>query len=334
MNYFPKTNLEWLKASTILLTRSGSHAYGTNLPTSDVDVKGVCIPPEPYFLGFASKFEQAEFKEPADGTIYDIRKFFNLAADCNPNIIEVLFVAEEDVLAATPLGAKLRANAKLFLSKKARHTFSGYAIAQLKRIRTHRRWLLSPPKEEPTRKTFGLPETTVIAADERGAAEALLDPAKELDEAGWAAAARKAGFSAGMIETLQREKGYNQSRKEWAQYQNWLATRNKTRAAIEAEHGYDCKHAMHLVRLLRMCKEILTDGSVLVKRPDAEELLAIRNGAWSYDELVGWAEAQDAAMAPLYDASPLPHAPDRHKLDALCCDMVGEALYNHEGTCD
>mgnify|MGYP001607055563 CR=1 FL=1 len=46
------------------------------------------------------------------------------------------------------------------------------------------------------------------------------------------------------------------------------------------------KHAMHLVRLMRMCKEILITCEVVVKRPDREELLAIRNGAWSYYKLI------------------------------------------------
>lgn len=57
-------------------------------------------------------------------------------------------------------------------------------------------------------------------------------------------------------------------------------------------HG-NTKHAMHLVRLLRMGKEVLTTGEVLVKRPDAQELLAIRNGAWEYDDLVKYAEDMD-----------------------------------------
>jgi len=41
-----------------------------------------------------------------------------------------------------------------------------------------------------------------------------------------------------------------------------------------------------LVRLLRMCHEILTMGKVIVRRPDAEELLAIRDGVYTYDQLM------------------------------------------------
>jgi len=45
---------------------------------------------------------------------------------------------------------------------------------------------------------------------------------------------------------------------------------------LEAKFGFDTKHAMHLIRLLRMAREILETGVVHVKRPDAEELSAIR----------------------------------------------------------
>lgn len=50
-------NLDWLRHSTIFLSRSGSHAYGTNLPTSDEDFRGIAIPPKRYFHGFVDRFE-------------------------------------------------------------------------------------------------------------------------------------------------------------------------------------------------------------------------------------------------------------------------------------
>ena len=61
---------------------------------------------------------------------------------------------------------------------------------------------------------------------------------------------------------------------------------NVKRPELVEKHGYDTKHAMHLWRLLRMCAEILETGRVLVRRPDADELLAIRDGAWRYDAII------------------------------------------------
>jgi predicted nucleotidyltransferase len=309
--YTLETNLEWLNMRTLFLTRHGSHAYGTNTPTSDLDVKGVCVPPREYYHGFVNHFEQAEFRKPLDAVIYELRKFFSLAADCNPNIIEVLWTAESDHLYMSGMGDDLLSARELFLSKKARYTFAGYAHAQLKRIRTHRNWLLYPPKTKPDRKEFGLPEFNKVADKEQMAAAAYLN------EHGY-------GYGTNFQDLVEREKQYKVAMVQWDQFQTWQTNRNAARHELEAKYGYDTKHGMHLVRLLRMCEEILRDGTVHVKRPDAEELLTIRNGAWSYDQLIEWAERQDAKMDELYKTSPLPREPDRHSLDLICMELIEE----------
>jgi len=306
-------NLTWLPKRTIFLTRHGSQAYGTSTPTSDLDVKGICVPPKEYMLGFHKVFEQAEVKGDPDMVIYDIRKFFKLASDCNPNIIEVLFTSPEDWFHTTPSFQKLWANRHLFLSRKARHTFSGYAMSQLKRIHTHKRWLLNPPTHKPTREEYGLSDQhKAVSRDEMGAFDKLIEDGYTVDEHA--------------MRVLQKEKAYQNALTEYTQYENWKKTRNEKRAATEAEFGYDTKHAMHLVRLLRMCREILVEGVVHVKRPDADELRAIRNGAWTYSELMLWAEQQDKDLDQLYAQSPLPHASDRDKLDQLCIEIIEEML--------
>ena len=45
---------------TVYLCKHGSHAYGLSTPTSDLDIKGVCIAPSETYLGFLGKFEQQE----------------------------------------------------------------------------------------------------------------------------------------------------------------------------------------------------------------------------------------------------------------------------------
>ena len=67
---------------------------------------------------------------------------------------------------------------------------------------------------------------------------------------------------------------------------------------------------MHLIRLLKMGKEALTDEIVLVKRPDAQELLDIRHGKFTYEEIVQYAEQLDAEVKALYETTSLPRAVD------------------------
>ncbi|MEQ1564757.1 MAG: nucleotidyltransferase domain-containing protein [Myxococcota bacterium] len=378
-----------LPSHTHLLTIAGSRAYGIHRPGSDVDLKGVAIAPARYVLGFAHRFEQADDASHIDafrdrltpeeqaatrdtkleGSVYELRKFLSLAADNNPNILDALFCREEEVRACSPIGRALRDHRHLFLSAKAKHTFSGYAAAQLKRIKGHRAWLLDPPQAPPTRAQYGLPEHTLLPSDQLAAANAAVRKqidSWELDLSGLAdaeivhvvdqlarclseirsalgyesveaakyhAAARTIGLDENLIYVMQREREYESAARHFAQYSEWKRSRNPARAALEAAHGYDTKHAGHLVRLLRMGFEILTTGEVHVWRGpggpnDADELIAIRSGEWSYDALIAWADRQEAELDRVYAERRyvVPARPDREAIDALCVDWMRTAL--------
>lgn len=359
-------NLTWLPERTLYLTRHGSHAYGTNIETSDLDLRGICIAPPSYYHGFVEwarpkGFEQAMQKEP-DFLIFEIRKFFMLAADCNANALELLFTDPSDHLLVTPLMERLLAARDEFLSLKVKSTFSGYALGQLKRINLHYRWLKNPPPGAPTRAEFNLPERTVIPADQLAAANAAIQKQldvwnwhdldelapstrqavkdeffrrlveitqwswDEVDDQVWRAAALTLGLTTNFIELLDMERRYTARMREWQQYQKWLKERNPARAKLEEKFGYDTKHALHLVRLLLMCREILTDGKVLVRRPDREFLLSIRYGLWDYFELVAWAEKQNRELTEIAKVSKLPSDPNWKLLDPLCVGMVEESF--------
>jgi len=303
----------WLPKGIIFLCKAGSQAYGTNTPTSDLDLRGIAIPPRDILLGFHRTFEQAQKTGDVDVVIYDFRKFLGLAANCNPNIIEILFTDPSDWLVTSPEYELLREHANLFLSRKARHTFYGYALSQLKRIRTHRAWLLNPPNHKPTREEFGLSIShRAVSKGDMGAYDKLLEEGHQFDE--------------NVMLTLQKEKAYANALTEWQQYENWRATRNEARAELEAKFGYDVKHGMHLVRLIRMAEEILTKGQVLVKRPDAQELLEIRKGAWSYDKMIAWAENMEKILDTQAKLSDLPEQPDMEKLNFLCMRILDMRL--------
>lgn len=310
---------------TILATVCGSRAYGTNTPESDWDFKGVLIPPKEYFLGFLHRIEQKEYKagtdmpsymdgrDPCEGTIYDIRKFLNLAKDANPSILDVLFCDDDSILLASEAGMTLRENRHLFLSKKIKHTFSGYAYAQLKRIKTHREWLLNKPTGEPKREDFGLVGKP-MSSSEFGAVQSILDKDSDasLGKETWVA------FFA--------ERDYRNAKAKWDQYLNWKANRNPARAELEERYGYDCKHASHLVRLMLMGLEALSGEGLNVQRPDAEFLLSIRNGSWSYGQLIGWLDDMDSKLDAAYKLSSLPHSADVAAIDNLCIKLVEASL--------
>ena len=300
--------------SVIYETVHGSNAYGLARAGSDVDVKGVMIGPAAWYFGWAGGPEQIDLSP--DHARYEIRKFFRLAVDANPTVLELMWTRPEDHRVVSLAGERLLAARESFLSRRVAERFGRYALAQLKRIRTHRTWLLSPPSDAPTRGQFGLPDRTLIPADQLAAAEALLD-AGERDTA---------DVSPNFIEVLNREKRYKSAQAHWRQYNDWLKNRNPARSDLEVRFGYDTKHGMHLVRLQRMALEILESGNVNVFRPDHEELLAIRDGAWTFDEL----EVRTSEMSAKIDAaarvSQLPERPDEAALDGLCVSLVAEHL--------
>ncbi len=203
-----------------------------------------------------------------------------------------------------------------FLSKRIADRFSGYAISQLKRIRSHRLHLLAPPTHAPTRQEFDLPEQTVIPADQLAAAETLLVGGQ----------ADAADVSPNFFELLSRERRYKSAMKDWKSYKQWLRGRNPKRAELEARFGYDTKHAMHLIRLQRVGFEALMTGQLNVHREDRDELLAIRDGLWTYDQLEAHAELANLELAKAAATSILPDHPDCSAIDDLCMSIIERKL--------
>ena len=234
-----------------------------------------------------------------------------------------------------------------------RYTFAGYAHAQLKRIEGHYRWLKHPPTHKPTRAEFGLTDGPTLPKEHRDTLEGLIKARlaswrldlEPLDEASkiqfeariqevlmeigiasrdalWESAGRSLGIGDNVIDILKAERAYRSKSEEWEAFQTWQRHRNAARHELEAKFGYDTKHAMHLVRLLRMAGEMLRTGEVIVERPDRDELLAIRDGAWTYEQLLDWAKAQEAELERLYPSSSLPREPDRKRIDSLCREVI------------
>lgn len=274
----------------ILRVLAGSRAHGLATDDSDVDTRGVCIPPAKYLIGLSS-FEQHE-EGNGDHVVYALGKFVRLALAGNPNIIESLFVDDADVLYSTAAGLRLRQARNLFLTRTVGERFTRYAVDQLKRIQRHYRWLQDPPARKPQQEDWG----------------AVRDGGR------W------------RFPHTDAERGYRTALKEWEQFGRWRAERNPARAALEQRHGYDTKHAMHLCRLLTMGREILVDGVVLVRRPDADWLRGIRSGALSYDDLVRWAEPYIDALPGWVEQSPLPTRPDGEAAEALVLELHSQSL--------
>ena len=101
--------------------------------------------------------------------------------------------------------------------------------------------------------------------------------------------------------------------------------KNPARAALIDQHGYDTKHAMHLVRLMQTGLELLQTGELRVRRPDADQLRAIRDGALTFDQLLARADALEAQMHAAARTSTLPDQIDFAFVDELARTSIRAA---------
>lgn len=286
---------EFWEENLILRTLSGSRAHGLAREGSDTDTRGVCIPPARYLLGL-SVFEQHE-SDGGDHVTYALAKFVRLALAGNPNIMESLFTDEDDLLFVNDAGRQLLKARNLFLSKQVGQRFMGYALDQLKRMQRHHRWLVDPPTTQPQPSEYG---------------------------------AKESGGRYRFPSTDQ-QKAYDADLKHWHHYQRWRKERNPDRALLEERHGYDTKHAMHLIRLLKMGQEVLSQATLIVRRPDADWLLGIRDGVFDYEALVKLAGEMTATLDGLMRASTLPEDPDQTAAESLLIQLHRQALASTDG---
>lgn len=233
-------------SGTILLGYRGSIAHGMYIPQSDPDsiddkdIMGICIPELDNYLGFG-KFEQKEkmYKE-WDSVVYEIRKFFRLLLKANPNVMSLLWLEPNMYITRTPIGNQILENRELFVSKKAYHSFNGYAYGQFKRM-TH------------------------------------------------------------------------------FKFEGYMGEKRKQ---LVERFGYDTKNAAHLIRLLRMGIEFLTEGRLYVHRKDSEQLLAIKRGEWTLDKVKEESEHLFRLAEEAYVSSKLPSEPNYKEAESLLISII------------
>ncbi len=110
---------------------SGSIAYGTNIPTSDTDIRGVFILPEDDILGM-NYVEQVN-DTTNDVIFYELRRFIQLLSTNNPNILELLNTPDGCVVYKHPVFDMILEQRDKFITKICRDSFGGYAIQQIKK---------------------------------------------------------------------------------------------------------------------------------------------------------------------------------------------------------
>lgn len=262
----------------ILLGLGGSHAYGTNVEGSDVDIRGCALNSKSEILT-NENFEQV-VNEDTDSTIYSFNKLVSLLSSANPNTIEILGLKSEHYLYLSSIGKELLDNKKLFLSKRAIHAFGGYANSQLRRLDNKAARLVGQAQMEQhilnsinnaayefKNKYFPLAENDSISL--------YLDKAVQ------------EGFDKEIFMNIHlTHYPLRDYKAMWSEMSNIVRDYAKVgrRNANAIEHNKLSKHMMHLVRLYLMCFDILEHGEIVTYREkDHDFLMEIRNGKYLND---------------------------------------------------
>jgi predicted nucleotidyltransferase len=256
---------DMLKDNICLLTLGGSHAYGTNIEGSDVDVRGIFVPSKnDIILGIHNK---QYINTETDTVIYELDKIINYLSECNPNTIEMLGCKPEQYLYVNAYGKMILDNKEIFLSKKAIPRFTGYANQQLYRLKQKSLCALSNEEyndhiakviigmKEHLTRAFGFDVSNCINSYEKDGHLMFDLQFNEIEDE----------KLIGLVDEIKNT------------VNNYKKKSNRNNKAIK--HEKLNKHAMHLIRLYMMGIDLLEKKEIITYRSgaDHELLMDIRN---------------------------------------------------------
>lgn len=313
---FLRTN-PLLKDRIAILTLGGSHAYGTEIETSDLDIRGCALETGEQILT-GKQFEQV-IDHRTDTTVYGLRKLVSMLSQCNPNVIEMLGCEPEDYFTVSEAGKILLDNKDLFLSKAAFRSFGGYASAQLRRLDNKSARVFSQAETE-EHICGRLTEMNQISELTFSLQPSLSDDMDmEICVSGTLA-------DVPFRDLYTKLGDLNHTVREYERNSKW----NRNAVA----HGKICKHAMHLLRLYMMACDILADGQIITRRKKEHDLLmSIRNGRYLTEngqmspEFFEMVRDYEEKMKIAYQNSQLPVNVDHDKIDRMLIQIYESCVF-------
>lgn len=288
---------EHLKDRIIFLTLGGSYSYGTNVETSDVDIRGCALNSKSDLLGL-SNFEQV-VNTQTDTTIYSFNKLVTLLL-----------------------------NRKLFISRRAVHSFGGYANQQLRRLENAlaRDKLPQSKREEHILKSM------------QGAIKSF--------------ESRYTSFKNGSILLYTADSSRDDLDKEifadihidkyparefnsvMNDLSNVISTYDKlNHRNHKKDDNHLNKHAMHLIRLYLMCLDILENGDIVTYREkDHDLLMSIRKGDYQNEDgtyrqdFFDMVNEFEKRMAYAKENTSLPDHPNMKQVEEFVIDVNRRSL--------
>ncbi len=130
LEYFKKfINKRCPNAIPLFVVLRGSHAYGTNVESSDEDYAGVYIQDMNDILG--NNYKEQINDDKNDTVFYEVKRFVELLSTANPTMIELLNTPEDCIIYKHPSFDSIIKEKDKFITRKCKHSFGGYAKQQI-----------------------------------------------------------------------------------------------------------------------------------------------------------------------------------------------------------
>jgi hypothetical protein len=349
-------------AIPLYLVIRGSHAYGTNIETSDTDYAGVFIQSQNDILG--NSYKEQINDDNNDIVIYEVRRFLELLGSNNPTVLELLNTPEDCVIYKDPVFDMVLESRDKFITKVCAKSFGGYAKQQISKAKGQdkkQNW----EKERVSRKTpldfcYIYDRTKAVPLTEflksRGTKQedcglSKVPHCKDLYALHHDRTLKKEGNFKGIafeesnelrLTSIPKEleytfvgyvsynkDGYSQHCKDYKSYQTWLEERNEARWVDVESHGQkiDGKNMMHCKRLMEMAKEIGEGKGIIVRRPNAQYLISIRKGEVDLQTLIDSVEEEIKEVDRIFEESILPDKIDENFINNLIIN-IRKQIYN------
>lgn len=332
------------KELIILECISGSRAYGTDLATSDTDIKGVFVLPKKHF--YSLDYVPQVSDERNDTVYYELGRFIELLSVNNPNLLELLNSPKETILYKHPYLEQI--DRQLFLSKKCLNSFGKFALSQIKKARGLKKKIVNPVEKE--RKTVldfcfvsygngSIPLAKFLDMNQIKQENCGLVHINHMKDIfglyhnlnlNYKGITKSINANEVCLSSIPKgelqlallyfnKDGYSAYCKDYKAYWSWVENRNEERYQNTKSSGknYDAKNMMHVFRLLDMAIEIGQQKKVNVRRPNRDFLLRIRAGEFEYDELLNLANEKQLEMETAFSNSDLPNTPNLEKINQL-----------------
>ncbi|HCN42625.1 MULTISPECIES: DNA polymerase beta superfamily protein [Proteus] len=328
-----KLTIEDIKPYLLFESIAGSRSHNLATETSDTDIKGVFYLPKDLFYGL--EYTPQVSNETNDIVYYELGRFVELLCVSNPNILELLNSPEHMVIYRHPLMSLIKP--EWFLSKTCVQTFVHYAQGQIKKAQGLNKKIVNPVDK----KLKNILDFCYVIEDgktiqvnswldnrhwkQEYIGLAKLAHAQDLyamyyDEISlFQGIMKKETANDVLLSSIPKKakvqgylsfnkEGYSAYRKQYHDYWLWVERRNNARYQQNIDHGrsYDSKNMMHTFRLLYVALGIAQENKVKVWCDNRDDLLAIKAGKFSYDELLERSERLIKDIKKAFQLSALP----------------------------